>query len=91
MLKEIRHHDLYLTLYVVVGTRPDSLTVVRTDSEIPGYFEVRYVPETNGMGLTVPEPAPILPRLKPAESESELSRARALGLAILNVIRGNGK
>lgn len=88
MLREIRHHDLYLSLYVLVGTRPDSLTCVRTDSEIPGYFEVRYVPETNGSGLPATTKA-VLERLgAPPASEKELGKARALGLAILSILKG---
>ena len=71
MTREIRHHDLYLSLYVLVGTRPDSLTAVRTDTEIPGYFEVRYVPEFwRGMGQAEApdhlERTPAKPGKKPA-------------------------
>lgn len=88
MLRELRHHDLYLSLYVLVGTRPDCLTCVRTDAEIPGYFEVRYVPELNGMGLPATTEAILERAGAPAVSDREISRARAIGLAILSILKG---
>lgn len=87
MLREIRHHDLYLSLYVLCGTRPDVLTCVRTDLGVRGYFEVRYVSEMHAQGLQADSKAAELRAGAPPESEREIGRARAIGQAILGILK----